>query len=59
MDITPLREHALLLKIKVYQVQVKLADEVYKIKQVESILQNISIIMIDFRKGTQDIAEVI
>ena len=35
MDITPLREHALSLKNKIYQVQVKLVEEVYKIKQVE------------------------
>ena len=34
MDITPLREHALLLKIKVYQVQVKLVEEAYNIKEV-------------------------
>ena len=59
MDITPLREHALLLKIKVYQVQVKLADEVYKIKQVESILQEISIRITNFRKRAQEIAEVV
>ena len=36
MDITPLREHALSLKNKIYQVQVKLVEEVYGIKQVES-----------------------
>ena len=59
MDITPLQEHALLLKIKVYQVQVKLADEVYKIKQLESILQEISVIMTNFWKRAQEIAEVI
>ena len=59
MDITPLREHALLLKIKVYQVQVKLVDDFYKIKQVESILQEISVIMTNFRKRAQEIAEVI
>ena len=32
MDIAPLREHTLLLRGKIYQVQVKLAEEVYKIK---------------------------
>ena len=35
MDITPLKEHDLLLTNKIYQVQVKLAQEFYKIKQVE------------------------
>ena len=32
IDVTPLREHALLLRRKIYQVQLKLAKEVYKIK---------------------------
>ena len=59
MDITPLQEHALLLKIKVYQVQVKLADEVYNIKQAESILQEISVIMTHLKKRDQEITEVI
>ena len=53
MDITTLREHALLLKIKVYQVQVKLADEVYNIKQAESILKEISVIMTELKKRAQ------
>ena len=35
-DIVPLREHALLLRVKIYQVRVKLAEEVFKIKQVEA-----------------------
>ena len=30
MDIAPLREHALLLRGKIYQVHVKLAEEVFK-----------------------------
>ena len=36
MDIAPLREHALLLICKIYQVQAKLEEEVYRIKQVEA-----------------------
>ena len=59
MDITPLREHALLLRRKIYQVQLKLADEVYKIKQEETRLQEISIISIDFRERTLEITEII
>ena len=38
MDITLLREHALLLKRKIYQVQLKVAEELYKIKQDETTL---------------------
>ena len=41
MDIAPLREKALFLIGKIYQVQVKLVEEVYKIKQVEARLQEI------------------
>ena len=44
MDITPLKEHALSLRNKTYQVQVKLVEEVYRIKQVEARLQEISVI---------------
>ena len=44
MDITPLQEHALLLRRKIYQVQLKLTEEVYKIKKFETILQEISVI---------------
>ena len=36
MDITPLHEHALMLKNKIYQVQLKVTEEVYKIKQEKS-----------------------
>ena len=44
MDIAPLRENYLLVRGKIYQVQVKLAEEVFRIKQVESRLQQISIL---------------
>ena len=56
MDIMPLREHALQHKGKIYQVQVKLTLEVFKIKQVEARLQEISIIAIEFKDKTHDIA---
>ena len=35
IDISPLREHAILLRRKIYQVQLKLEEEVYRIKQEE------------------------
>ena len=59
VDVTPLREHALLLKRKIYQVQLKIAEEVYMIKQAEAILQEISVISTDFRMRTQEIAKII
>ena len=36
VDITPLWEHALLIRKKIYHVQLKLADEVYNIKQEDT-----------------------
>ena len=59
IDITPLREHALLLRGKIYEVQVKLVEEVFKIKQVESRLEEISIIAAEFRDKTHDLVETI
>ena len=59
IDIVPLREHALLLRGKIYQVQVKLAEEVFKIKQVEARLQEISVVVTEFKARTQEIAETI
>ena len=59
MDIKPLREHALLLRGKIYKVHVKLTKEVFKIKQVEAILEVISIIATEFKHKTHDIAETI
>ena len=59
MDIAPLREQALLLRGKIYQVQVKLVEEVFKIKQVEARLQEISIVATEFKARTQEIVETI
>ena len=59
MDITSLREHALLLRGKIYQVHMKLKEEVYQIKQVEAKLQEISMISTEFKARTQEIAETI
>ena len=59
MDITPLIEHALLIRGKIYQVQIKLEEEVFKIKQVESWLQEISVVATEFKEKTQEIAETI
>ena len=49
----------LLLRGKIYQVHVKLAEEVFKIKQVEAWLQEISVVVTEFKAKTQDIAETI
>ena len=59
MDITPLREHALSLRNKIYQVQVNLTEEVYGIKKVEARLQEISVISTEFKTRTEEITETI
>ena len=59
MDIRPLREHALSLRNKIYQVQVKLVEEVYGIKQVETQSQEIVVIATEFKTRTQEIVETI
>ena len=59
MDIKPLRECALMIRKKIYQLQLKLAEEVYKIKQVEARLQEISVISTEFKTRTQEIAKAI
>ena len=55
-NISPLQDYALLIMRKIYQVQLNLANEVYKIKQEETILQEISGISTDFRTRTLEIA---
>ena len=59
VDVTPLREYALLLRRKTYKFQLKIAEEVYKIKQAETKLQEISVISTDFRTRTIEIVEII
>ena len=59
VNIAPLQDHALLIRRKIYQVQLKFADEFYNIKQAETRLQEISVISTDFRTRTLEIAEII
>ena len=54
-DITPLTKRALFLKNKIYQMQGQITGEVFKVKQVEDRLQEISAIAIEFKEKTQDI----
>ena len=59
MNITPLHEHTLLLRRKIYQVQLKLTEEVYKVKQAEIILQDILVVLTNIKTRTQEIMEVL
>ena len=59
MDITLLRKNSLLLRGKIYQVQVKLIEEIFKIKQVEARLQEISVVATEFKEKTHENAETI
>ena len=59
MDMTPLRDHSLLLRRKLYQFYLKIVDEVYKTKQEETRINEISVISTDFKTRTQEIVEII
>ena len=59
VDVTLLQEHTLMIKRKTYQVQLKLAEEAYKIKQALTRLQEISAISTNFRTRTLEVAEII
>ena len=48
-----------MLRGKIHQVQIKLAEEVFKVKQVESQLQEISVVATEFKEKTQEIAETL
>ena len=50
VDIAPLREHALILRRKIYQVQVKLAEEAVQVKQAKDRLQEISTVATTFKE---------
>ena len=56
-DITPFRNHAFLIQRNMHQVQLKRTDKIYKIKQEETRLKEISSLSIDFRQGLLKYAE--
>ena len=58
-DITPFCGQACLMQRKIHQVQLKLAEEVYKIKKMEARLKEISDNSSDFRKGLLEFAELV
>ena len=58
-DITPLIKHAHFLINKIYQMQGQITGEVFKVKQVEDRLQEISATATEFKEKTQDVVEVI
>ena len=58
-DIKPLTKHALMLRNKIYQMQLQIADEVLKVRQVEARLEEISSIASQFKEKTQGIMEIL
>ena len=58
-DLEPLTKHALLLRGGIYQMQVQIVEEVFKVKQVEAQLQEISVTATEFKDKTQEVVEVI
>ena len=59
MDIEPLTKHALMLRNKIYQMQLQTADEVLKVRQVEARLEEISGITSQFQDKNQGIMEIL
>ena len=59
VDITPLTKHGIFLRSNIYQMQVHIVREFYKVKQVQDRLQEISASATKFKEKTQDIVEVI
>ena len=59
MDIEPLTKHALMLRNKIYQMQLQIAEEVLKVRQVEARLEEISGIASQFKDKTQGIMEIL
>ena len=57
--LTPITKHVIFIKNKIYQMQVQIAGEVFKVKQVEDRLQKILATDTDFKDKTRDIVEVI
>ena len=58
-DLTPLTKHTLMLRGKIYQMQVQIVEEVLKVKQVEAQLEEISVIGTQFKDKTQNVIEII
>ena len=54
-NIAPLTKHALMLRSKIYQTQVQIAEEVWKVKQVEARLEEISVVASQFKDKTQNV----
>ena len=59
MDIESLTKHALMLRNKIYQMQLQIAGEVLKARQVEARLEEISSIASQFKDKTQGIMEIL
>ena len=58
-DIKPLTKHALMLRNKIYQMQLQIADEMLQVRQVEARLEEIVSTTSHFKDKTQDILEII
>ena len=59
LDIAPLKKHSLMLRNKIYQMQVQIEDEVLKVHQVEARLEEILGIASHFKDKTQDVLEIL
>ena len=59
IDIEPLTKHALMLRNKIYQMHLQIANGVLKVWQVEARLEEITSIASQFKDKTQDVMEIL
>ena len=56
-DITPFHDQAFLIRRKNHQAKLKLAEEIYKVKQVETRLNEIAEKSLNFREGLLEVGK--
>ena len=59
VDIEPLKKHALMLRKKIHQMQLQIAEERFKVEQIDIILEEIVNTTSYFLDRTQDILETL
>ena len=59
MDITPFRNQALMLQKEINKVLLRLAREMYRIKQIEVRLKELAFSSLEFRKTLSEVVELV
>ena len=59
VDIEPLKKHALMIRKKIHQIQLQIAEERFKVQQIDIRLEELVSIASYFLDRTQDILETL